>query len=68
MNSQDSNLEVLSNLLNEFYGSSIEGKKSRLIKVKRIVNHDKTPSKDVSIVKKRLKDFQIKLQDARKQK
>lgn len=68
MNNQDSNLEVLSNLLHEFYGSSLEGKKSRLIKVKRILNHEKTPSKDVSIVKKRLKDFQVKLHDARKQK
>ena len=63
---QNSNVEVLSSILNEFYGSSLEGKKSRLIKVKRIISHEKTPSKDVSIVKQRLREFENKLQDARK--
>lgn len=52
--------------MTEFYGNLKDSRRPRLIKIKRITNTEKTPKEDVSIVKQRLKSFNNKLQQERK--
>ena len=65
-NTEDTEFSQTIKSLTDFYGKSGDKNKSKIIKIKRIHRPERILNNDISIIKQRLKDCQIKQQDERK--